>query len=160
MKIVFLDIDGVLNSVRTAFATGGYPHHFSPSDLCKFDPIAVGLMRKLCQLAPCEIVISSTWRLHYSANEIGQALDLPVIGCTPTGQNRLGRKAIRGQEIADWLRDHAEVTHYAIIDDDIDMLPDQQKNFVHIDGTEGLLLAHVLKAAKILETTSLVRSHA
>jgi hypothetical protein len=32
---------------------------------------------------------------------------------------------IRGEEIKAWLHQHPEVTRYAIVDDDSDMLPEQ-----------------------------------
>lgn len=52
MKILFLDIDGVLNSDRSNMAFSGYPHSFSDADMAKFDNVALGLLRRLVTVWP------------------------------------------------------------------------------------------------------------
>jgi hypothetical protein len=143
MKVLFLDIDGVLNSRRSCVANYGYPHDFSQSNMRMFDVVALGLIQRLCQLHLIKVVISSSWRNHHPWQEIGKGLDLPVIDSTP----RL--VGPRGKEIAAWLEAHPEVETYAILDDDPDMLPDQQGCFVHTNGMEGLLFRDFLKLCAI-----------
>ena len=133
MKVLFLDIDGVLNSIRTCTATGAYPHDFDEKGKRRFDWIAVSLIRKLCVDHDAKIVISSTWRTTYSPTEIGLGLTLPCIDRTPVLNTH------RGVEIDTWLNSHPEVTHYAIVDDDSDMLFHQREYFVQTDAQEGLL---------------------
>lgn len=145
MKILFLDIDGVLNSRRTAVACNGYPYDFSDEEMERFDPIAIKLIRKLCKETGCSVVLSSDWRFSFTAHHTANALDLPIIDTTPILQN-----SKRGCEINAWLSDHPEVTHYAIVDDNNWMLPEQQCNFVQTNEEFGLTLRDYLDLKAIL----------
>ena len=132
MKVLFLDIDGVLNSTRTAAAFGGYPHKLD--ELPMFDLVAVGLIQRLCSNG-VQVVLSSAWRLTHEPAEVAKALGLPIIDRTPS---LIGP---RGREIAEWLSRHPEVECFAIVDDDSDMLAEQLPRFVRTDGMEGLTWA-------------------
>ena len=132
MRVLFLDVDGVLNSIRSCYAYGGYPHTFDENCRSKFDWTAVSLIQRICRNSDVKVVISSTWRKFFTYQEIGEGLDLPVIDSTPE------LPGWRGYEIKDWLDRHPEVTEYAIIDDDSDMLPEQKPFFVHVDGRNGI----------------------
>lgn len=131
MKVVFLDIDGVLNSHRTVIANGGYPHTTRGHERDMFDDTALKLIRGIVRTAGAQIVLSSTWRKFPDWEEIGPGLDLPIIDRTPS------LSGTRGEEIADWLRRHTEVERYAIIDDDSDMLEVQKPFFVHTSHFDG-----------------------
>lgn len=138
MKILFLDIDGVLNSERSSFAFNGYPHDFSAHDMALFDHVAVALVRKLCAVTGCVIVLSSTWRLNFTAAQAAEALDLPIIDRTPD----LGSYDTRSSEVSAWLAEHPEVTSYAIVDDVpvFDDPPANQSRFVQTDPAIGMTL--------------------
>jgi hypothetical protein len=145
MNVLFLDIDGVLNSARSCLASRGYPLTLEPSHLEKFDWVAVALVRRICETTGAKIVLSSMWRLHLPHDQIGKALDLPIIDATPY----LG--VHRGHEIAAWLaRQQPAPERYAIVDDDGDMLPEQMSCFVHTDGREGLTYANAVRLAELL----------
>lgn len=133
MKVIFLDIDGVLNSTKTCVATGGYPMELSHR--AAFDWMAIKLLQRLCDSSGVQIVLSSAWRKHCKFQEVAAAFELPIIGAT---QNSSPDGYQRGYEIRDWLRGHPEVTQYAIIDDDPDMLDEQMEFFVHTNGHEGM----------------------
>lgn len=139
MKILFLDIDGVLNSARSCRAFDGYPHDFSDEGMRKFDSVAIGLVRKLCDKTGALIVLSSTWRMLHDISECAQGLGLPIFDRTPILEGP------RGVEINAWLSKHPEVTRYAIVDDDSDMLPEQKQYFVKTNFEEGLSM-HDFKA--------------
>ena len=143
MKVLFLDIDGVLNSARSCIANHGYPHGFEPDQLAMFDHIAVGLIRGLCAKGGVSVVVSSAWRILHHWDAIGRGLDLPTMDSTP----RLVGE--RGKEIAAWLAAHPEVTQYAIVDDDDDMLPEQRPFFVRTNGMDGLMYADFEKLCSI-----------
>jgi hypothetical protein len=121
MKIIFLDIDGVLNVISQGRDRFGaiFHQHF------------VNNLKHIIDNTDAKIVISSTWRM--SGLEIMQEMwkerNLPgeVIGITPTNMSWLHN---RGAEIKDWLDKHRNVNNYVIIDDDDDMLPSQTNNFV------------------------------
>lgn len=143
MKVLFLDIDGVINSYRTAHAMGGFPFTTTSEDLIRFDLTAIKLIQRICEDGDIKIVLSSTWRIHRDAKQIGEDLRLPIIDATPI---KLG--GTRGEEIAMWLRDHPEVTQFVIVDDDSDMLPNQQKRFVKTTIADGLQFHHYQKIRK------------
>lgn len=143
MNVLFLDIDGVLNSVRSCCAHGGYPRTFEDDCLTKFDWTAVALIQRICNNSDVKVVVSSTWRKMFPYQEIGDALNLPVIGATKE------LSGIRGLEIKEWLDRHPEVIKYAIIDDDSDMLPEQKPFFVHTDGREGMSYANFKQLLEI-----------
>ena len=154
MNIIFLDIDGVLNSVSSMVA---YHHLLGPSktiysETDRLDPVAIGLLKYLVDAADAKIVVSSTWRLNYSATELIAVFakhgweHMPIIGSTGRG----GIGTVRGDEIKDWLDDvGGEVTNYVIIDDDSDMLPEQLPHFVNTSGTTGFTLLNLCEALRI-----------
>jgi hypothetical protein len=134
VKILFLDIDGVLNSQRTAIAFGGFPHEVTGHHRDRFDEVAITLIRGIVKKAGAKIVLSSSWRIAMPFEEIAGALCLPIIDKTPyLYQN----KETRGHEIAAWLEAHPGVESYVIVDDDSDMLPEQKERFVHTCGFDG-----------------------
>lgn len=144
MKALFCDIDDVLCSLKSSAACGGYPHDFT--DPSMFDQHAIRLLRKLCLLGDVKIVISSTWRITFSAEECAVGLGLPVIDCTPVLHNQP-----RGAEIAQWLSKNPDVTHWAILDDSSDMLEEQMGNFVHVEGEDGMRLRDFRRLMQILD---------
>lgn len=146
MKVLFLDIDGVLNSERSRIALGGYPHNFSDADMVKFDHVAIALVRKLCRDTRAKVVLSTSWRYEFRADVTGEALDLPVIGSTPTSTYF----SARGDEIAAWLAAHPEVEAYAIVDDIEPPLPEQEPFYVKTDPDVGLTLADYHRLSAIL----------
>lgn len=152
MKILFLDIDGVVNSRRTALAFGGYPHDFSPAGMARFDPVAIAMVRRLCRETKTSIVLSSTWRLHFTVAEVAAGLDLPVIDHTP---NSPAGYDGRGHEIAAWLAAHPEVDSYAIVDDQAVMLPEQAAHFGQTDEACGLSLDDYDRLYMILTDTDM-----
>lgn len=138
LKVLFLDIDGVLNSHRSCMALGGIPSGLEPADLALFDPLALSLLQSLCEVAELSVVVSSSWRICHHWDAIGRALALPTIDATP----RLA--GCRGDEIAAWLAaSPTPVAQYAIVDDDSDMLPDQAAHFVRTEHAEGLSFANL-----------------
>lgn len=133
LRVLFLDIDGVINSTRTAVVHFGYPHDLTKME--RFDHVSLALIRRLCEVGGLSVVLSSTWRKSFHYHDVANALDLPIIGATDT--NGL----VRGEEIARYLelhQDSIDPDNYAIVDDDSDMLDCQLPRFVQTDGNEGL----------------------
>jgi hypothetical protein len=159
-KLIFLDIDGVLNSVRNTTArkrpwTDSLPH-FVFEEQC-LDPVAVDLLRVLCDETGATIVISSTWRHSRNHQDFIDIFNVygwdnfPIIGMTP----RLN--TIRGLEIAAWLEEFVKqgnvIESYIILDDSSDMLPSQMEHLVHTTLMNGLLLNDYINALKMLDPT-------
>ena len=118
MKVLFLDIDGVVNCSTTNFKT----------DLWPLDRYMAFLVGKIIMYTECKIVLSSSWRNHPDGisvieKHIGKVLDI-----TPKSWYDKERDyhSIRGDEINKWLEKHPEVEKYAILDDDSDFYPDQK----------------------------------
>lgn len=132
MKILFLDIDGVINSARTAKAFNGYP--WNAKSLENFDKVAIRLIQLLCEETNCSIVLSSTWRLDENWMDLESQLGLPIIDRTP----KVRFSSVRGEEIKAWLEKQDQTIQYAIVDDTDEMLDEQKDHFVHVDGLNGL----------------------
>lgn len=124
MKILFLDIDGVVNCKHTKQHYQGF---------IGIDPVKAALVKHIVEATGCEIVLSSTWRIKPAdRNEVRRRVG-EFYDVTPdTGA------IIRGTEIQQWLDTHPEVTQYAILDDDEDMLPEQDAYFIRTSWDIGL----------------------
>ena len=124
MTVIFLDFDGVLNS------EGSFLYESNRRKRYKEQGVKGPVMETLCnvctanfqellfQYPDAKVVISSTWREHFSLEWLREKLasykidSSRVIDKTPSdwGGNR-------GVEIQLWLNAHPEVDHYIIIDD-------------------------------------------
>ncbi len=138
MKIIFLDIDGVLNS----FASIAENVHLV-SDKCLH-------MRLIIKATGAKVVVSSTWRIGETVPILDMMLwrsGMPyqsVIDVTPQ------LEGIRGNEIEAWLKEHDEVSRYCIIDDDSDFHDYQKRYFVQTRMEHGLIARHCEQVIKIL----------
>lgn len=145
MKVLFLDIDGVVNCSKTMQRHRG---------VIGIDPYMALLVDRIVQATGCEVVLSSTWRLWPETREEVKRQVCQFIDTTPqllrsmsnggfiNGEDYDGKggyqSASRGYEIQDWLDRHPEVTQYAILDDDSDMLAQQKPNFFKTTWDDGL----------------------
>lgn len=145
-KILFLDIDGVLN-YNQYYIRGRRDATYPLSEIC---PIAIDNLNKIVAETGCKVVISSTWRhsgIDYCRNVLKECGCIAeIIDITPS-LDRVGEWAIRGNEILKWLHDNKlykynqyEVADhdYAILDDDTDMLYQQRHNFFKCNPDTGL----------------------
>ncbi len=151
MKVLFLDIDGVLTSHAYWRSTG---RQISLHDL---DRKAVTRLNSVLDRTGAMVVVTSTWRLHFNRVELQERLDRygftgTVLSATGTGKDR---KEKRGLEIQAWLDNpryaNKDSRHYverfAIVDDDTDMahlLPILVQTHMHGDDG-GLQDEHVEK---------------
>ena len=154
MKLIYLDIDGVLCTHRACAAIG------ETGTMDYLDPIACKLVERLISEFEAQVVIISTWRLSHSKREMYQlfrcaghhiiADALHTNWCTP----HIKRADLcRGHEIEQHLsiiENHEHVTNYVILDDDSDMLPYQLPHFTKCDTYDGLGFAGYEKARRIL----------
>jgi len=114
MKIIFLDIDGVLNCKTTINRYGG---------AIGIDPYLVMHFNRIIFATDAEIVLSSSWRHWEGGLEEFKKRVMPFKDITPTITDP---KAIRGDEIEAWLKENIKdrkETKYAILDDDEDFYP-------------------------------------
>lgn len=134
MKVLFLDIDGVVNCATTTQRHRG---------TIGIDPYMALLVGRIILATDCKVVLSSTWRLWENEREEVRKQVYEFIDCTPRLNDR-----IRGNEIKAWLDQHTEVQRYAILDDDSDMLPEQMPNFFKTSWQTGITQEIVDKVIK------------
>lgn len=146
MKIIFLDIDGVI-CVNWKEDADEFGHGFHEA--------YVKNLSDIIEKTGAKIVISSTWRMSglSEMQRMWEMRDLPgkVIDVTPV------MNTIRGEEIAEWLRGN-QCDNYVIIDDGNDFLSEQKPFFVRtaFNGPDkkglvlGLTVTCTEKAIEIL----------
>lgn len=121
MKVVFLDIDGVLNSNEW------FKRHPTPGKWA-LDRTCVQRINIICEKAKADVVISSSWRLHMKPQYlieilVSHGLTASVIGLTPRLFYGL-KEADRGDEIGTWLDKFGQegnIEKFVILDDYDDM---------------------------------------
>jgi hypothetical protein len=107
-KIIFLDIDGVLNCQKTS----------NPRELpYVVDEQLLARFRKLLDQTGASVVLSSTWRYDPAGIFSAKRYGIPFIDIIPDRPQQPRR-----EEILEWLGSHPEVTRYLVIDDEDDGL--------------------------------------
>ena len=147
-KVLFLDIDGVLNSKFF------YKYIYRPEESeSRLDPYCVILVKKLVQEFSLKIVISSTWRdgaINRLVNELEKnnlTHFLHEDWLTP-----VVRPASRGREIQLWLEDHPDVNEYLILDDNQNLLDHQLNKFIQTNAFMGMVQESYYQARILLQT--------
>jgi len=162
VKVIFLDIDGVLNSQLYAEKHLGEDNQADssvPHPMSEIDPVSVGFLNSLIEDTGAVVVVSSTWRLNRSVEELQDILNQrgftgKIVGLTPS-LHRLEPAMLRGNEIYKWIEDNIQYEEreslpYVIFDDDSDMLYWQRNNFILVDAYCGLTPNQIYKAKRIL----------
>ena len=163
VPLIFLDIDSVLNcqlfyqskqfqdykeakkTLRKSLKAKEIERmEYYASQICKE---RLRWFNKLCEEINAKVVISSTWRMGKTVEQLQEIFDycggtFKIISKT----DHLGFE--RGIEISKWLKDNikpetygcysSDFHTYAIIDDDSDMLLTQRFNFFQTDNYSGL----------------------
>ena len=150
MKVIFLDIDGVLNSVESE--TWEYKWRGEIAYLYSMCPDLVENLNHILKATDAQIVLSSTWRKKYDTLEGLQGL-LDKHGIQGTCAGRTGVLwTKRGFEIKQWIDMFSvkrNVESYVILDDDLDMYPVFHRH-MWIDNEVGLTCVDVERAIKML----------
>lgn len=95
MKLLFLDIDGVLNSKRSDLALG------KEKTVKNLDPLSLKLVKLVVEETGCVICLSSEWRYEHNYIELGKELGLPILFETEHTEEHDRKSLIRGEEIKD-----------------------------------------------------------
>ena len=147
MKIIFLDIDGVLNNKWFFEKREPDAPEFGEHDI---DIENIYYLNRLVKETGALLVISSSWRNGYPLTDIQRFLEKNgfkyperVIGTTMSDT-----KLVRGGEIKKWL-DLTGVEKFVILDDDSDM-GEVIDNLVQTQYEDGLTSVEMFKAIEIL----------
>lgn len=159
-KVLFLDMDGVLNSHAYAVKRNrAHPEHerlpwdrHDPRRWAEMiDPAAVMRLNQICDQAGAKVVISSSWRYAHDVAMMKRILDIAgftgeVIGETPNDMHA----PARSHEISAWLAQNPGTTRFVVLDDGKSAGEGLEKWFVHTDLAVGLTDEDVKKAILIL----------
>lgn len=118
MKVIFLDIDGVLNGFSTTKET-------TPEGYLFVEDKLVARLQKIIELTGAQVVLSSSWRLEakeFTGKEAdGENLTLLKEKLAEFGIFIIGmtcnRGAYRGWQIRRYLKDHPEIDKWIVLDD-------------------------------------------
>lgn len=158
MKVIFLDFDGVLNSekwFRTREKSVEIDDIKSQYPYYQIDPNSISLLNQIIQSTEAKVVVSSTWRLGRTVEELQSILNIhgfigEIIDKTPHfgAPKGFGYTIPRGCEIDWWLKEKnfqrinwsierqreyiekSSVKNYIILDDDSDILYNQREHFI------------------------------
>lgn len=161
-KVLFLDIDGVLNS-----NFWNDSHQTEISDGTLIDEEKIKLLALLIRETNAKIILHSGWRFWFDAelkplctesNKLVELLameNLYISGVTPdltTEEIRNAKKfsLVKADEILLWISLHKTVTKWVVLDD-LNLHNDQiWQHQVKTDPTTGLTLENVRQAVRIL----------
>ena len=151
MKVIFLDIDGVVNCWDTK--------ERAPSKVIGVEQRLIAHIKEIVDATGAKLVLSSTWRKDwafdlldgkdwiYLRDEFAKQ-DLYFLDYTPSR-----RDSHRGEEIKEWLESTGyDVESYVVIDDDIfDILDLHEGHVVQTSYETGIEPDGVKMAIEILE---------
>lgn len=157
-RILFLDIDGVLNCTSP-----------TPSDECElvdlnewrygFNPQLVARLRYVIANTGCKIVVSSSWRHHanyapYQPDRNWRDVLSEMLHRTLdvfAGETTMDKQGRRGLEILKWLSDHP-TNFFCVVDDEVvDIVPYIDKSkIVKTDMRYGLSIEDAKRIMDVL----------
>lgn len=161
-KVIFLDIDGVLNS-----NFWNADHQREISDGKYIDTEKVKLLSGLVKKSEASIILHSGWRFWFDADvqptrseakyltDLLESEGMTVAGMTPdltTEEIRKTKKfsKVKAEEILTWLKDHPETKNWVVLDDLELHNENIAKCQVMTDAEQGLTEADVDRALEIL----------
>src|SRR3954452_25283644 len=110
MKIIFLDIDGVLNCDKTPNPRN-FPYIVDKKLLARF--------KKLLERTGARVVLTSSWRCDPVGLFAAKHWGVPFIDVCPDRQ-----RSSRRDELRAWLKAHPRVRRFIVLDDEDDKLDD------------------------------------
>lgn len=164
-KIIFLDIDGVLNTEKHNISLKKQKKSSDKYGLL-FDPNTIKHLETIIESTHADIVIMSSWKFLGldSIQEMWKSRNLPgkVIDITPSNVSDdfllnndledidLANLYLKGVEIESWLSKFSKNIKYVIIDDENVVLNSQLASFIKTNPYDGLTEELSKKAISIL----------
>lgn len=167
MRLVFLDIDGVLapfSSFGASQLDRYVCHDIIPKGVLQFEPSCVAELNAICEGGKASVVVSSSWRGHIRDLELmrkmlnAQGVMAPVIGMTPIWDRDIpGLDQSRGGEIR-YFMEPLDVESFVILDDCDMGFVGLEDRWVKTNSSYGLLRNHTVDAINLLNTPIVERN--
>lgn len=163
MKLIFLDIDGVLNNDKFLKRLRGVSVDYYTDKVLygsmMIDKFAVRRLQQIVSATDARIVISSSWREVFSLDEIREMLDgklkslntesmLDIIGRT------MSNLTTRRNQIVSWLNSTCEDIEAFVILEDCEDMYELEKFTVRTSPATGLTDFDVEHAIKLLNRSN------
>ena len=134
MRVIFTDLDGVLN-----------PHWKT-----KWSKSSIQIYNQICQEYDLKPVITSTWRINHTKEQLQkifdeQGIEVEIYDYTP----HLDQKD-RGLEIKEWLNKN-KVDNYVVIDDIVHNITPYVDNVIKVRNWVGLTTEEYIEMKKMLD---------
>lgn len=155
--LLFLDIDGVLNTVESYQRDDYFTRPVEPEFMAR--------LNRILRATAAKVVVSSSWRMLPNHREILQSAGLDVeaeiVGATCSISDSLYPSAGRAGEILTWIETEAPKapTYVVALDDDADVAP-LGEHFVWTNIHIGLTDANVERAIHVLTKMPWLSSYA
>lgn len=161
-KVIFLDIDGVLNS-----SVWNYSHQKEIDLGILVDCEKIKMLSQLVHKTNAKIVLHSGWRFWFSDNMLPLRKESEILAdmlldegirisevtpdlTTDEIKRTLKFSKVKADEILAWLRGHDDISGWVVIDD-LDLNNEiVRQHQVKTDASEGLTWADILTAEKLL----------
>lgn len=149
IKVIFLDVDGVLNSSHTVRTTVNN-FIFAGSRQLK-------TLKRIIRETRAKVVLSSDWRYDrddpaYNSDYLELEYELQRNGIQFYDFTPEFPTAHRGAEISKWLKAHEEVDNFVILDDQTDIEPNKD-HWVQTVRSRGLGVKETEEAINILNAS-------
>jgi len=153
MKVIFLDVDGVINTedqMRREYEKG----HKTSSYYLTLDHFKIELLAKLVKESGAIVIVSSSWRIggfEKAPSMVNLTNQLNQHGIIVSGYTPTSFEGVRGREIAQWIMTNCrEIPQFCILDDSSDMEDLKEEHLIQTTWKHGLLPEHVEKAKEVL----------
>jgi hypothetical protein len=142
MKIIFLDIDGPMKSVRAYF-----DERLKNNMDGGFDPLNVAIINRLCHLTGAVIVFNTSWNAFQGFKGLidiakSEGLKAKITDTTMFPTNCKDRLTA----IEYWLLSNKDMTHWVCFDD----VKLDHENCIHVDPEIGISPDNYRQASKLL----------
>ena len=121
-KIIFLDFDGVITT---------------PKSKWQIDQNKVNLITKICKETGAKIVVSSSWGVGKSIQDLRNITSFDQEFSNLIVGNIEHKYSLRGENIQEYI-DNNNIKNYIIIDDASDVLEEQLLRFIQTDTYFGI----------------------
>jgi hypothetical protein len=123
-KVIFLDIDGVLATVKQYATKKSSPYYLYEYDVYPYDEKCVKILNEIIEETDAEIILSSDWSLHYTLEQMdgifkhNGIIKSPFDMITQLAISMSSSSMNRGYSIDQYIKEHSdEFENYVIIDD-------------------------------------------